>query len=59
MSAPWSNGRQMTGVAKVASTTWTAPADFAIFESSSMSQRERSGFAGVSLKMSFVLGLSA
>jgi len=52
MSAPRSSGFCRNGVAKVLSTTSSAPAAFAAAATPAMSTRFRSGFVGVSIQTS-------
>ena len=59
MSAPHSIGRQRYGVAKVLSIIRGTPLSCAIFANFSISKTVSAGFASVSPKTAFVLGLNA
>ena len=50
MSAPWSSGREKTGVPKTLSTTTTAPARWASSLTAAMSTSSWVGLLGVSKK---------
>ena len=59
ISAPHSNGRQFTGVAKVLSTIRGTPFLCATRANFSMSRTTSAGLAMVSAKRTFVFGLNA